>query len=91
MKPPYFLCFFAQESTIDDFCKIFVLILFYFGLYILYDLGAKKNISGVYCSSSDLQFSVSLKSKMDAILHIYYKNNDVILDTKQIKACYNIL
>ena len=28
---------------------------------------------------------------MDGILHIYYKNNDVILDTKQIKACYNIL
>ena len=28
---------------------------------------------------------------MDAILHIHYKNNDVILDTKQIKACYNIL
>ena len=28
---------------------------------------------------------------MDAILHIYYKNNDVILNTKQIKACYNIL
>ena len=30
---------------------------------------------------------------MDAILHIYYKNNDVILNTKQFKACYmpNIL
>ena len=28
---------------------------------------------------------------MDAILHIYYKNNDVILNTKQIKTCYNIL
>ena len=28
---------------------------------------------------------------MDAILHIYYKNIDVILNTKQIKACYNIL
>ena len=28
---------------------------------------------------------------MDAISHIYYKNNDVVLDTKQIKACYNIL
>ena len=28
---------------------------------------------------------------MDAISHIYYKNNDVILNTKQIKACYIIL
>ena len=28
---------------------------------------------------------------MDAILHIYHKNNDVILNTKQIKTCYNIL
>ena len=28
---------------------------------------------------------------MDAILHIYHKNNDVILNTKQNKACYNIL
>ena len=27
---------------------------------------------------------------MDAILHIYYKNNDVILNTKQIKACYGL-
>ena len=27
-KPPYFLCFFAQDSTIDDFCKIFVTIFF---------------------------------------------------------------
>ena len=27
---------------------------------------------------------------MDAILHIYYKNNDVNLNTKQIIACYNI-
>ena len=26
---------------------------------------------------------------MDAILHIYYKNNDVISNTKQIKVCYN--
>ena len=26
---------------------------------------------------------------MDAILHIYYKNNDVILNTKKITACYN--
>ena len=28
---------------------------------------------------------------MEVILHIYHKNNDVILNTKQIKACYNIL
>ena len=28
---------------------------------------------------------------MDAILHIYYYNNDVILNTKHIKACLNIL
>ena len=34
---------------------------------------------------------VIVKSKMDAIFYIYYKNNDVILNTKQIKACYNIL
>ena len=47
----------------------------------------RKNISDVYCSSSDLQFLV--KYKMDAILHIYYKHNDVILNTKKIKACYN--
>ena len=26
---------------------------------------------------------------MDAILHIYYENNDVILNTEQFKACYN--
>ena len=54
-----------------------------------YDLVFLFGISGVYCESSDLQFIV--KSKMDAILHIYYKNNDVILNTKQNKACYNIL
>ena len=28
---------------------------------------------------------------MDAILHIYYYNYVVILYTKHIKACYNIL
>ena len=28
---------------------------------------------------------------MDAILHINYENNNVILNTKQIKACQNIL
>ena len=28
---------------------------------------------------------------MDAILHIYFKNIDVIFNTKQNKACYNIL
>ena len=28
---------------------------------------------------------------MDAILHIYYTHNDVVLNTKQIKACYNIM
>ena len=38
-----------------------------------------------------LTYEFIVKSKMDAILHIYYKNNDVILDNKQIKACYNIL
>ena len=39
-------------------------------LLILYDLGAKTNISDVYCSSSDLYFIV--KSKMDVVLDIYY-------------------
>ena len=28
---------------------------------------------------------------MDAILQIYFKNNDAILNTKQVKAFYNIL
>ena len=28
---------------------------------------------------------------MDATLHIYYKNNDVILNTKQIKPEYTVI
>ena len=39
-------------------------------LLILYDLGAEKNISDVYCSSSDLYFIV--KTKINVILDIYY-------------------
>ena len=39
-------------------------------LFILYDLGVKQNVADVYCSSSDLYFII--KSKMGAILHIYY-------------------
>ena len=45
---------------------------------LLYDLGPKQTFM-MFISSSDLYFIV--KSKMDVILHIYYYNNDVILNT----------
>ena len=39
-------------------------------LLLFLGLGAEKNISDVYCSSSDLYFIV--KSQMESILVIYY-------------------
>ena len=44
-KPPYFLSFFAQESTIDDFCNVFIIYFFssVFGKkYPLFDLQIRR-------------------------------------------------
>ena len=51
----------------------------------VYDLGAKTHISDVHFLLSDLYFIT--KAKMDVILPVYNKNNDLILNTKHIKAC----